>query len=111
MPQRIPAHRPVRLRSSRPRRDDTARPNAAARGYCDKAHRSWRLAVLLRDAWTCQECGRVCDGEREAHADHVLPISRGGQRYDVRNGQTLCHGCHSRKTARENAGGRAKSVG
>ena len=36
-----------------------------------------RKAVLARDAWTCQYCGR------QAHAgltvDHVIPRSRGGQ--------------------------------
>jgi 5-methylcytosine-specific restriction enzyme A len=101
MPIRIPTHRPLRLRSSRPRRDETARPNAAARGYCSRSHRSWRLAVLTRDAWTCQRCGRVADGHKEAHADHVLPIAQGGARYDLANGQTLCHGCHSRKTGQE----------
>jgi 5-methylcytosine-specific restriction endonuclease McrA len=101
VPTRIPTHRPLRLRTSRIKRDDSARPNAAARGYCSKAHRAWRQAVLTRDAWTCQRCGRVADGHREAHADHVVPISKGGARYDLDNGQTLCHGCHSMKTGRE----------
>ena len=102
MPQRIPTHRPPRLRTSRPKRDDTARPNAAARGYCDKAHRAWRQAVLTRDAWTCKDCGRVCSGYKEAHADHIVPIAFGGERYDLANGQTLCHACHGRKTLKDN---------
>lgn len=102
MPQRLPSHRPPRLRTSRPRRDDTARPNAAARGYCDKAHRAWRQAVLTRDAWTCRDCGRVCSGYKEAHADHIVPIAAGGDRYSLANGQTLCAGCHARKTLSEN---------
>ncbi len=102
MPNRIPAHQPLRLRASRPRRDDSTRPNAAARGYCDKAHRAWRQAVLTRDAWTCRDCGRVCSDKREAQADHVVPIRQGGARYDLANGQTLCIVCHSSKTAKEN---------
>ena len=100
MPQRIPTHQPLRL-SVRRKRDDSHRPNAAARGYCDKAHRAWRQAVLTRDAWTCRDCGRVCSDKREAHADHVVAISQGGERYDVANGQTLCIRCHARKTLRE----------
>jgi 5-methylcytosine-specific restriction protein A len=103
MPNRIPTHQPLRMRP-RIRRDDTARPNAAARGYCSKAHRAWRQAVLTRDAWTCRECQRVCDDKREAHADHIVPINQGGDRYDVGNGQTLCVRCHSRKTAKEKPG-------
>ena len=101
MPQRLPTHRPPRLRTSRPKRDDTARPNAAARGYCDKAHRRWRQAVLTRDAWTCRDCGRVCSGYREAHADHIVAIAAGGERYDVANGACRCAGCHARKTLSE----------
>ena len=102
MPTRIPIHRPLRLVSRR-QRDDTARPNAAARGYCDRSHRAWRLAVLTRDAWTCCDCRRVCGGPKEAQADHIVPIRKGGERYDLANGQTLCIVCHGRKTHRENS--------
>ena len=100
MPTRIPSHRPHRLRTDKPRRDDTARPNAAARGYCSKAHKLWRQAVLTKCNWQCVDCARVCVG-REMHADHVVPISQGGERYDVANGAARCHACHNRKTARE----------
>ena len=100
MPQKIPTHRPPRLPTA-VRRDDTNRPNAASRGYCSKAHRCWRQAVLTRDAWACRSCGRICSGFREAHADHILPVSQGGERYDIDNGQTLCCSCHSSKTMRE----------
>ena len=100
MPQRIPSHKPARL-PSRTRRDESARPSAAARGYCDRAHRAWRQAVLTRDAWQCRSCGRVCSDHREAHADHIVPVSQGGERYDVANGQCLCVRCHGRKTRDE----------
>jgi len=102
MPTRIPAHQPARMRLYK--RDETARPNALQRGYCDKAHRTWRAAVLARDAWQCVTCGRLCTEKREAHADHVVPIAKGGARYDVANGQTLCFRCHARKTRQEQAG-------
>ena len=102
MPNRIPSFRPRRLPSARPSRDESARPNAAARGYCDKAHKSWRLAVLTKCHWQCVDCKRVCYG-RDLHADHVVPISQGGARYDVSNGEARCVSCHSRKTVRENA--------
>jgi 5-methylcytosine-specific restriction endonuclease McrA len=108
MPSRIPCHRPLRLLSSRPQRDDSARPNAAARGYCSKAHKRWRQAVLTRDAWQCQSCGVICSQKGQAHADHASPVMLGTDkcmdgrsRYDVAAGQTLCHGCHSRKTHRD----------
>ena len=98
MPERLPVFKPPRLRS-RPREE--SRPNAHQRGYCDKSHKAWRLAVLTRDAWQCQKCLRVCSNRREAHADHVVPIVQGGARYDVANGMCLCIRCHGRKTKRE----------
>lgn len=100
MPQRIPTHRPPRLRTAQ-RRDESVRPNAAARGYCDKAHRQWRQAVLTRCAWSCVDCGKV---EPSLHADHVVPIAQGGARYDVSNGEARCAACHARKTLRERRG-------
>ncbi|NDE02722.1 MAG: hypothetical protein EBZ91_13525, partial [Gammaproteobacteria bacterium] len=111
LPERIPAFRPPRVRS-RPREE--GRPNAYQRGYCDKTHRAWRLAVLTRDAWTCRQCGRVCSDHREAHADHVSPVvsgtdacADGRSRYDVDAGQCLCSACHQRKTNAEARGVRA----
>jgi 5-methylcytosine-specific restriction enzyme A len=109
MPTRMPTHRQPRV--SKRRRDESARPNAHQRGYCDKQHRAWRLAVLTRDAWQCRECGRVCADKREAHADHIIRIADGGGRYDLANGQTLCVRCHGRKTRAEQSAcqGRVKS--
>lgn len=98
MPTRIPSHRPLRLRTDGPKRDESARPNAAARGYCDKAHRTWRQAVLTKCNWQCVDCGAVAT---DLHADHVVPIAQGGARYDVANGQARCVRCHGRKTRQE----------
>ena len=109
MPRKLPY-----VRLPRPQR----RPNAAARGYCDAKHRRWRLAVLRRDDWTCQDCGRVCTDKAEAHADHVSPIvpgtdycENGCSRYDVSNGKCRCLSCHSRKTARETRGAKGVTRG
>jgi 5-methylcytosine-specific restriction protein A len=67
-----------------------------------------RQRVLVRDAWACQQCGRVCADKREAHVDHITPKAQGGQ--DVmENLRTLCIRCHGRKTAKESGwGGRAQ---
>ena len=56
--------------------------------------------MLTRDAWACVDCGRI---DQANHADHVVPISHGGARYDVANGQTLCVRCHARKTRKDTA--------
>jgi 5-methylcytosine-specific restriction protein A len=99
MPARIPAFRPPRLRTAA-RRDESGRPNAYQRGYGSKAWYAMRQRVLVRDAWACQQCGRVCADKREAHVDHITPKAQGGQ--DVmENLRTLCIRCHSRKTAKK----------
>jgi 5-methylcytosine-specific restriction enzyme A len=96
MPQRVPAFKAPRLRHRE------ARPNAAARGYCSKAHRSWRQHVLTRDAWACVVCGHV---DNANHADHIVPVSeRPDLRYELSNGQCLCQACHMRKTFDEARG-------
>lgn len=99
MPQRIPAHIPSRIRT----RDhkEVARPNAAQRGYCNKAWYATRQQVLVRDAWQCQICGRVCAEKREAQVDHIIPKVDGGSD-DLSNLRCLCLSCHARKTLSEN---------
>ena len=106
MPTRVPTFKPPRLRSASVA--DALRPNAYQRGYTDKRHQAWRLAVLTRDAWQCRACGALCSSKGSAHADHVSPVVHGTDycrdgrsRYDVDGGQCLCHACHNTKTARE----------
>jgi 5-methylcytosine-specific restriction endonuclease McrA len=52
-----------------------------------------RKAVLARDAWTCQYCGRQAAG---LTVDHVIPRSRGGQSV-WENIVASCAPCNRRK--------------
>lgn len=106
MPTRVPTFKPPRLRSASVA--EATRPNAYQRGYTDKRHQAWRLAVLTRDAWQCVACRSVCSGKGMAHADHVSPVvpgtdhcRDGRSRYDIAGGQTLCASCHQAKTNAE----------
>ena len=58
-----------------------------------------RRQVFERDGYRCRCCGAA--GRLEA--DHVLPIHKGGEVYELRNLQALCRACHIRKTADENS--------
>ena len=78
------------------------RESPSLRGY-DAHHKRWREAILARDFALCVECGGSGDG-LPMHADHIVPLSQGGAVYDMDNGQTLCHRCHSVKTVTENGG-------
>jgi len=105
MPTRVPRFRQARLR---PASLPESRPNAASRGYCDKRHFAWRLAVLTRDGWRCRRCSMLCTKKGEAHADHISPVVAGSDRcvngvsrYDVAGGQCLCAHCHQKKTNAE----------
>ena len=65
--------------------------------------RAWALARFLcfdRDGFRCTECFRCASGALEAH--HIIPVSRGGRLYDVRNLSTKCRTCHLKITARAN---------
>ena len=59
-----------------------------------------RRAVLDRDNWRCQACGRP-GGPFEV--DHIRPVRWGGDPWNMDNLQTLCAvPCHRDKSAREN---------
>ncbi len=46
-------------------------------------------AILKRDGYRCVVCGRGREDGIEIHADHKIPLDRGGTN-TVDNGQTLC---------------------
>ena len=57
-----------------------------------------RLEVLERDGYRCRACGRA--GRLEV--DHIVPMYRGGNPYDLAGLQALCVACHIAKSRREN---------
>lgn len=57
--------------------------------------RSLRFAVLQRDAFTCQYCGRSAPTVR-LEVDHIHPRSAGG-RDALQNLVTACHDCNQGK--------------
>ena len=55
-----------------------------------------RRLVLDRDNYRCQHCG-----EYGNEVDHIIPLEKQGDPYDMGNLQTLCGGrggCHHQKT-------------
>lgn len=55
-----------------------------------------RKAVLARDSWTCQYCGRGGSGRTGLTVDHVIPRSRGGESV-WENIVASCASCNRRK--------------
>lgn len=64
-----------------------------------KAWRVLRKKVLVRDLYKCQYCGGYGN-----NVDHVFNDADNASSNVVERLQTLCHKCHSAKTAREIAG-------
>ena len=73
-------------------------------GLDPKRWQTVRRRVFDRDRWRCRQCGRA--GRLEC--DHIIPLAEGGKTYAVDNLQTLCRGCHIRKTAGENQAAAAR---
>lgn len=82
--------RPQTLRAGRPRDTRRDRPYDAA----------WRrFARWYLGKWPACSCGALA-----TQVDHVVPLARGGAKFDVRNCQGLCAPCHSRKTVERDGG-------
>ena len=69
-------------------------------GLTGSRWRRLRRRALIRDAYTCQVCGRI--GAR-LEVDHIEPLHRRPDlAYVLANLQAICKPCHHRKTAGEN---------
>ena len=66
--------------------------------YQTPEHRAWRMHVLKRAGFKCEQCGSQF---RTLYADHIHEIKDGGALLDPANGQCLCHNCHVSKSIRE----------
>lgn len=91
-----------RMHPAAPKRDNkSAATIARCRKYRTKAWDYIRLEVLARDGMQCQLCGRICNGKKEAHCDHIKAVVDGGTD-DMDNLRTLCQSCHSSRTWKDN---------
>jgi 5-methylcytosine-specific restriction endonuclease McrA len=49
----------------------------------------------------CVVCERQGLIEPAKVADHIIPINKGGEKFNEKNIQSLCESCHNRKSATE----------
>jgi len=70
--------------------------------FRDERYVAWRNAVLERDSYVCQDCGRQCKKhERGLAAHHLKSYADYPEfRYDLANGLTLCRMCHMTRHGR-----------
>jgi HNH endonuclease len=64
--------------------------------FRDPAYVRWRNAVLARDEYRCQNCGRQCRKHEKGLAAHHIRgyASEPELRFELNNGLTLCRRCH-----------------
>ena len=56
-----------------------------------KEYHEWRIAVLIRDKWVCQQCGT----KKNLHIHHKMRYKEYPKlRLNIDNGITLCKDCH-----------------
>lgn len=62
----------------------------------DAADRYFSLWIRQRDNWTCQRCGKKYTPPTQAlHCSHFKGRGKEATRFDPRNADALCYGCHS----------------
>jgi 5-methylcytosine-specific restriction protein A len=80
-------------------------PQAASWGTDTQWYRqaAWRKlrAKVLEEAPLCVMCDAAGKLVRATVVDHIKPVRLGGERYNERNLQPLCEGCHNAKSALE----------
>jgi 5-methylcytosine-specific restriction protein A len=96
MPKRPPVFRPPGFR--RTKRAPEKRASARARGY-DYAWEEFSKAYL-REHPLCVQCLAKAKTVPSTQTDHIVPLSKGGEKYVASNLQALCDSHHSRKTRR-----------
>jgi 5-methylcytosine-specific restriction enzyme A len=105
MPARPPVHRPPGMKSKqqRMREFDKARGSSTQRGY-DSVWQRLRVAFLKVNPTctaTLPSTQKVC-GAAATDVDHVLsPKTHPQLRLALGNLRPRCHGCHSRRTAKD----------
>jgi 5-methylcytosine-specific restriction endonuclease McrA len=76
--------------------------SASWAGGSTRTWRKLRMYVLNRDGFACQvltRSGEAC-GAWATHVDHIVPLSKGGPKYDDRNCRAACSSCNLRLGAR-----------
>ena len=68
--------------------------------YKSRHWQKLRLFILQRDV-ICKHCSKDNRYITATVCDHIQPILKGGNRYDVTNLQALCSSCHNKKSARD----------
>lgn len=86
--------------ANQPKFYDRRRGSAASRGY-DYLWTKVRKRALERDNYTCVACLAEDRVTEATDVDHIIAIAKGGDRLSLKNLQSLCASCHSKKTARE----------
>lgn len=77
--------------------------------YNKSAWKRTRNHVLSEEP-LCRECKKKGKIVQATDVDHILPISEGGNPWDLDNLQPLCSSCHKRKTAIESNRRRGKRI-
>lgn len=73
--------------------------SASSRVTGHRRFRRVRLQALKRDGYRCQLQLPGCTETAEV-ADHIIPVSRGGEPFSLSNLQASCRRCNGRKNAK-----------
>ena len=90
--------------TTRQERDKVRDQRPYRKWYKTAEWRALRMAVLLRDLFTCQRCGKIEGDTSQLVADHKRPHRGIAALFlDINNLWTLCKPCHDGWKQREEA--------
>lgn len=75
---------------------ETTRDKYFAKNQRKLMTKELRKKIILRDNYTCQNCGKYMPDEVGLHVDHIIAIKNGGKTVES-NLQVLCDKCNLRK--------------
>lgn len=59
-----------------------------------------REVVYLRDGGRCMKCGKRLN-KHNFHVDHIIPIAKGGDEWELSNLELSCQECNLKKGTQE----------
>ena len=70
---------------------------ARDKGILNKSRTAMLISLIETGDVTCKICGKRINELKEVSCDHIIPISKGGKKWDIKNFQLAHKKCNYKK--------------